>query len=154
MHLLKGTSLWLFFLFIQVSLVLNPTRVAWADDILVYAHVSGENLPISKKFIFSIKQELKRIQHVSVATSAEVASVLVSFSFKTLPFDNNVVIYSFAYGINELESLGNIGEENGDVISIPRFVFHDVRYCKVEDIETSVNKDILQIEKELFSLVQ
>ena len=154
MHLLKGISLLLLFLLIQVSFVLNPTRVAWADDILVYAHVSGESVPITKKFIFSIKQEIKRIQHVSLATSAEVASVVVSFSFKTLPFDSNVVVYSFAYGINELESLGNIEEENRDDISIPRFIFHDVRWCKVEDIETSVHKDIQQIEKELFSLVQ
>ena len=154
LHLLRGTLFFFFFLLVQLSLFFVPTRSAWAEEILVYVQVSGESAPISKKFTSSIKQELQRIKRVSVAPSAEVASVVVSFSYKTLPSDSDVVIYSFAYGINELESLGDLEVENGGVISIPRFVFHDVRWCKIKDIESSVSKDILQIEAELFSLVQ
>ncbi len=140
----------LFFLLLFCFFII-PSAAA-EERLSVFFDVTGDTQETEQLILKNASAELKALHHVQQVSQADLASVVVSFIARTpLPSSDKqreLVVYSFAYGINEINT------ESNPPVSIPRFITHDVRWCSLDQLAANIRGNIREADQELFSLIQ
>ena len=140
----------IFFLLLSCFFIISGA--AAEERLTVFLEVTGDTKETEQLIFKNASAELKALHHVQQVPKADLASVIVSFIARTpLPSpekQRELVVYSFAYGINEINT------ESNPTISIPRFITHDVRWCSLDQLAANIRGNIREVDQELFSLIQ
>lgn len=138
------------FLFL-LSLCIPHSAIA-KERLTVFLEVIGDSPQTEQLIVKNAGAELSALVNVVQVKKPEHASVIVSFIAGTpLPSadkQRELVVYSFAYGINE------IGAEANPPVSIPRYITHDVRWCSFDQLGANIRGNIREVDQNFFSLIQ
>lgn len=142
-------ALMLFLLLFCLCITHNATA---GERLTIFLEVAGDT-PETEQLIFkNASAELAVLNNVQQVKKAELASIIVSFIARTpLPSSEKqgqLVVYSFAYGINE------IGLQSNPPVSIPRFIAHDVRWSSWDQLAANIRGNIREVDQDFFSLIQ
>jgi hypothetical protein len=111
------------------------------EKISIFVSVSCENdMALEAAMRVVAHDRLRTVKNIKIAGSIDEASVLLSFAgFRSQPVSGDSrgqIIYSFAYGVPDLELVDN------DAVSLPRYIYHEAILTNANGLASSIDENI------------